>query len=73
MIQPCPYGTHRVLAPKGTLPQAAEKLDNAMPMQENELLIDVETLNVDSASFHQIMGACGNDPTQMAQMILEIV
>jgi L-erythro-3,5-diaminohexanoate dehydrogenase len=73
MIQPCPYGTHRVLSPKGALPQAAERLDNLMPMQENELLIDVETLNVDSASFHQIMGACGNDPAKMAEMIEDIV
>ncbi len=53
MIRPCPYGTHRVLAPRGAMPQAADRLDSRMPMQDNELLIAVETINVDSASFHQ--------------------
>lgn len=72
-IIPCPYGTHRVLAPKGTLPQAAQRIDNRMPMQSNEMLIAVDTLNVDSASFTQIKEACGGDKDRMAQMILQIV
>jgi len=73
MIRSCPYGTHRVLAPLGALPQAAEKLDNRMAMQDNEMLIGVETINVDSASFHQIAGACHDDPDQMKAMIMDIV
>jgi len=73
MKTPCPYGTHRVLSPAGALPQAAERLDNTTAMQDNELLIAVETLNVDSASFHQIKDACGSDPAKMAEMILDIV
>ncbi len=60
-MKPCPFGTHRVLEPAGALPQAARKLDNRLPMQANELLIQVETLNVDSASFTQIREACGGD------------
>ncbi len=51
----CRYGTHRVLEPKGVLPQPARILDNNMEeIWDNELLLDVIRLNVDSASFHQI-------------------
>ncbi len=55
----CAYGTHRVLEPKGVLPQAAWKLDNSPQIYENEILVDVETLNVDAASFKQILSKCG--------------
>lgn len=67
------YGTHRVIAPAGTLPQPAQKLDNSMEIYDNELLIDVSTLNIDSASYTQIRQACGDDAEQMKQMILGIV
>ena len=51
----CRYGTHRVLEPKGVLPQPARVLDNDMSeIWDNELLINVTRLNIDSASFHQI-------------------
>ena len=73
MTTPCPYGSHRVLTPRGTLPQAAQQLDARMPLQANEMLITVETLNIDSASFHQIKEACGADESRMAQMITDIV
>jgi L-erythro-3,5-diaminohexanoate dehydrogenase len=67
------YGTHRVIEPKGTLPQAALKIDNTMDIYDNELLIDVSTLNIDSASFTQIKQACKSDVKKMEQMILSIV
>ncbi|MDM8160998.1 zinc-binding dehydrogenase [Labilibaculum sp. K2S] len=67
------YGTHRVLEPKGTLPQPAHKLDNNMSIYDNEVLIDVQTLNIDSASFTQIKGACEADKAKMEEMILAIV
>ena len=52
-----PYGTHRVIEPQGVLPQPARVLNNDMSeIWDNELLIDVIRLNVDSASFHQIKG-----------------
>lgn len=51
MKKGCPYGTHRVVEPKGVLPQPAEKIDNTMEIYDNEVLIDVQTLNIDSASF----------------------
>jgi L-erythro-3,5-diaminohexanoate dehydrogenase len=48
-------GAHRVVFPRGALPQVAEILD-AEPVRrsEGELLVDVDTLNVDSASFRQL-------------------
>ncbi len=54
MKKGCPYGTHRVISPKGVLPQPADVIDNTMEIYDNEVLIEVQTLNVDSASFTQI-------------------
>jgi len=51
----CRYGTHRVIEPQGVLPQPARVLNNDMSeLWDNELLLDVIRLNIDSASFHQI-------------------
>ncbi len=69
----CKYGTNRVITPKGVLPQAATKINNDMNIFDNELLIDVITLNIDSASFTQIKNACNNDVDLMEEMILSIV
>lgn len=69
----CIYGSHRVLEPKGILPQPALKLDNTMKVYDNEVLIDVSTLNIDSASYTQIRAACGGNAAKMKAMILSIV
>jgi L-erythro-3,5-diaminohexanoate dehydrogenase len=69
----CSYGTHRVLEPKGVLPQPAWRIDNETDPYDNEILVDVETLNVDSASFHQISESVGGNPVGIAERILEIV
>ncbi|MCK5763040.1 MAG: L-erythro-3,5-diaminohexanoate dehydrogenase, partial [Clostridiales bacterium] len=53
MNKGCKFGTHRVIEPKGALPQPAKKIDNTMEIYDNEILIDVKTLNIDSASFTQ--------------------
>ncbi len=60
-----PYGTHRVISPKGVLPQPADVIDNNMEIYDNEVLINVKTLNIDSASFTEIVRrACnGKKPT----------
>lgn len=68
-----PYGTHRVLEPLGVLPQPAWKLDNTMDIYDNEILIDVSALNIDSASFTQIKAACDNDEARIAAMVTDIV
>jgi L-erythro-3,5-diaminohexanoate dehydrogenase len=73
MKKGCRYGTHRVIAPLGTLPQPALKLDNTMEIYDNELLIDVSTLNIDSASYTQIRSVCNDNEEEMKKMILSIV
>ena len=69
----CPYGTHRVIEPKGVLPQPAQKIDNTMEIYDNEILIDVQTLNVDSASFTQIKEQAGGDVEKIKEIMLGIV
>lgn len=69
----CKFGTNRVVQPIGVLPQAATKIDNNMECKDNEILIDVITLNIDSASFTQMKKACNSDLKKMEAMILEIV
>lgn len=61
------------MEPKGTLPQPAYRLDNTMNIYDNEILIDVQTLNIDSASYTQIRQICNNDAGKMKEMILHIV
>jgi L-erythro-3,5-diaminohexanoate dehydrogenase len=68
-----PFGTHRVLEPHGALPQPAEKLDNdCSHVWDNEILIDVQYLNIDSASFTQIKAEHGDDEA-IIHRIKEIV
>lgn len=68
------YGTHRVIEPQGVLTQAAYKIDNDMSKQySNEIICDVISLNIDSASFTQIKEACGKDPDKIREMIMSIV
>lgn len=68
-----PYGTHRVLEPKGVLPQPALKIDNDMEIYDNEILIDVQTLNIDSASFTQIKEEAGGDIEEIKRIMKSIV
>lgn len=68
------YGTHRVIAPAGVLTQAAQKVDNDMTkLYSNEIICDVISLNIDSASFTQIEEACGGDEEKIRAMIMGIV
>jgi L-erythro-3,5-diaminohexanoate dehydrogenase len=73
-----PFGSHRSLEPRGSLPQPAERIDNDFArLFTGELLIGVEMLNIDAASFRQMEevpavpaerggdeggGELGNDP-----------
>lgn len=68
-----PLGTHRVISPKGVLPQPADVLDNDMEIYDNEVLIDVHTLNIDSASFTEIERRADNDIEKIKEIILGIV
>lgn len=70
----CKYGSHRVLEPKGVLPQPALRLDNDFSrLEENEILVDVGALNIDSASFTQIEEEAGGDLAKIEAAILGIV
>jgi L-erythro-3,5-diaminohexanoate dehydrogenase len=69
----CKYGTHRVIEPVDALPQTAQKIDNDMKVYPNEMLIDVISLNIDSASFTQIKNEAGGDEQKIANKIMEIV
>ncbi|HYN90139.1 MAG TPA: L-erythro-3,5-diaminohexanoate dehydrogenase [Ardenticatenaceae bacterium] len=72
-LQAHPRGTHRVVGQTGVLPQAARRLDPRLPIRDNEILITVEALNVDAASFRQIEEAAEHDPARIAAHILAIV
>ncbi len=67
------FGTHRVISPAGTLPQPADVLDNTMEIYDNEVLIDVHTLNIDSASFTEIERRAEGDVEKIKEIILDIV
>jgi len=68
------YGVHRVLEPQGDLPQSALRLDNDFSeIYDNEILCDVITLNIDSASFTDIKDRAGNDPQKVAEIMTDIV
>lgn len=73
MRKGCPFGSHRVIKPENALPQSARKIDNQTELYSNEILINVKTLNVDSASFTQIKNACGANEEKIGNMILDIV
>ncbi len=63
------YGFHRVINPKGVIPQSAYKLDNTPVLRTDyELLISVEALNLDSTSMRQLL-----EQGNIEQKILEIV
>ena len=70
------FGTHRVIEPVGVLPQPANKLDNNMDeIWDNEILIDVQTLNIDSASFtdiHNYAKSQAKNPDDEAEVMEEI-
>ena len=68
-----PYGLRRVVRPKGALPQRAEVLDPTLPLGEDELAIDVQHLNVDAASFRQLVEEQGHDETRVAARVRAIV
>ena len=67
------YGIGRVVGEPGVLPQRARRLDASLPLRPGELLIDVDSLNIDAASFKQLVEASGGDEARLASMIQDIV
>ncbi|SNX55011.1 L-erythro-3,5-diaminohexanoate dehydrogenase [Thermoanaerobacterium sp. RBIITD] len=67
------YGANRVIEPEGVLPQTAFKISNDTNISDNEILIDVQALNIDSASFTQIEKAQNGDVEKIKKYIMDIV
>lgn len=67
------FGTHRSLEPAGALPQQALRLDATSPLTPDELAIDVDFLNIDSASWRQMVEATGGSADALERRIIEIV
>src|SRR5438270_10827914 len=66
------FGTHRALEPKGALPQPADRLDNDFSrLFAGEMLVSVETLNVDAASFRQMEEAGGDVGARVLATVAE--
>ncbi len=73
MTQTSPVGLHRVLAPAGALPQAADRLDASPEIAADEVRLRVERLNLDAASFRQLATKHGGDGDAVRREVLEIV
>ncbi|WP_240487323.1 L-erythro-3,5-diaminohexanoate dehydrogenase [Actinomadura flavalba] len=65
-------GLHRVLDPPGVLPQAAHRLDPDPAIGPDEVLVAVERLNLDAASYRQLRDAHGTGAA-LRRAVLEIV
>jgi L-erythro-3,5-diaminohexanoate dehydrogenase len=67
------FGVHRSIDPAGVLPQQARVLDATSPVGPEEIGLDVDHLNIDSASWHQLRESTGGRSEEMSERILEIV
>jgi L-erythro-3,5-diaminohexanoate dehydrogenase len=66
-------GLHRVLEPPGVLPQAAWRLDPSPSIGVDEVLVQVDRLNLDAASYRQLREAYDGDPDKIRAAVLDIV
>jgi L-erythro-3,5-diaminohexanoate dehydrogenase len=68
-----PLGLHRVVEPPGVLPQAAWRLDPSPSAGADEVLVQVDRLNLDAASYRQLREAYHGDPDKIRAAVLDIV
>ncbi len=68
-----PIGLHRVLEPGGVLPQAAWRLDPSLPLWPDEVLVRVERLNLDAASYRQLRDKHSGDGAAVRAEVAEII
>jgi L-erythro-3,5-diaminohexanoate dehydrogenase len=66
-------GTHRVLEPAGVLPQAAWRLDCSPQLGPDEVRVQVHRLNLDAASYRQLVDEHGGDGAAIRTHVLEII
>ncbi|HET9894838.1 MAG TPA: L-erythro-3,5-diaminohexanoate dehydrogenase [Streptosporangiaceae bacterium] len=62
-----------MIEPAGVLPQAAWRLNADPDIWPDEVVIDVERLNLDAASFRQLREASGGDAAAIKRSVLGIV
>lgn len=67
------WGVHRVLEPKGSLPQGALRLDVSLPPYDNEILVKVSSLQLDAASFQQLKNVGATRRVALTDQIQQIV
>ena len=68
-----PVGLHRVLEPVGVLPQAAERLDASPDAVAGRGVASSGVLNLDAASFRQLITKHEGDGDAVRAEVLEIV
>ncbi len=68
-----PVGLHRVIEPPGVLPQAAWRLDASPRIGPDEVRVRVERLNLDAASFRQLVQAYDGDAAAVRAAVREII
>ncbi|WP_112136988.1 L-erythro-3,5-diaminohexanoate dehydrogenase [Glycomyces dulcitolivorans] len=68
-----PVGSHRVVSPAGSLPQAADRLDPDPEIKDDEVRVSVERLNLDAASFRQLHTKHGGDGDAVRAEVLAII
>lgn len=73
MIDGKVYGINRSLVPKHTNLEKAWKISTERPILDNEVLIDVEVINLNKASFVQIYESSFGQKDDMIAAILKIV
>jgi L-erythro-3,5-diaminohexanoate dehydrogenase len=62
-----------VIEPSGVLPQAAWRLDPSAAIEADEVLIRVDRLNLDAASYRQIRETYAGDPDKIRAAVLETI
>ena len=67
-----PFGLHRVLDPAGVLPQQAWRLSTEARSWPDEVLVDVEVLNLDAASYRQLREQ-HREPDVIRRAVVEII
>ena len=68
-----PYGLSRVLDEPGVMPQQARRLDPSRTLRPGEILVDVETLAIDAASFRQLAEDSHYDAATLGRRVANIV
>lgn len=67
------YGGHRVIDPKGALPQAATRIDPDPIIFPSEILIDVIALQPTSTAFNQIRKQCNEEIEGIKKAVMILV